>query len=189
MKEASKAHRRRMADTTFPWEEIFQGWILDVGCADDILPLPNTIGFNLPDGGGDDLTKFYPPNSFQVVTGSQVLEHMRDPVVALHSWLKVVKPGGYIVFTCPDLRTYEGMRHPSIHNAGHRSTWSMDIESFPASPVHCKLPEWLTQFTAKVLRCQLILTNYDTSLDPVKFDQTFEFERGTECSVEVVLKK
>jgi SAM-dependent methyltransferase len=176
-----------MADTTFPWKEIFQGWILDVGCADDILPLPNTIGFDLPDGGGDDLTKFYPPNSFDVVTGSQVLEHMRDPVVALHSWLKVVKPGGYIVASVPSWELYEKRVWPSEYNAGHISTWSLYANASPAE-VHCKLPEWLRQFPARVMRCVEVDTNYDRS-KPAAIDQTFRFEDGVEAFCEFVLQR
>lgn len=187
MKESSKATRRRMADTTFPWHQIFQGWILDVGSGDDPLQLPQTIHFDLPDGGGDELTKFFPPESFHVVTGSQVLEHMGNPVVALNSWLQVVKPGGCIVASVPSWELYEKRVWPSRYNAGHISTWSLHVNNTPAQ-VHCKLPEWLAQFPAKVLRCVEIDTNYDHSA-PITLDQTFDPSKNVEAFLEFILQK
>lgn len=187
MREASKAYLRREADATFPWNQVFQGIGIDVGASDD--PYPNAIPFNIPDGKGDLLTAFFSPQ-FKVnyVHSSHCAEHAIDPVAMVASWLEMLMPGGHIIFTCPDFRTYEGLRFPSVHNAGHRSTWSMDIESSPA-PIHCKMPEWLHHFDADVLRCKLILENYDPTLDPVTHDQTFDFEKRTECCIETVMRK
>lgn len=187
MKEASKAQRRRSADRSFPWDEIFQGALLDVGSGDDPLDLPNCIHLDLPDRGGDNLGKFYPPETFHCIHGSQVLEHMLDPIVALKSWIKCLRPGGYIVATMPSWELYEKRVWPSQYNAGHVSTWSLHTNNSPAK-IHCKLPEWLSQFPVKVLRCVEVNTNYDYSA-PVTLDQTFDPLKNVEAFLEFVLKK
>lgn len=186
MKETTKAMARRAKETSFPWADILlSGRVLDVGSGDD--PLPEAVAFNLADGAGDDLTKFFPACSFDTIHASQVLEHMLDPVVALRSWLEVLRPGGYIVATVPDFKTYEKLMWPSRWNQGHRSTWSMDLDASPA-PIHCKMPEWLAQFPVEVLLCRLITSNYDFALS-ADVDQTFNKEKNCECFIEFVLKK
>jgi SAM-dependent methyltransferase len=183
MKETSKAMLRRWSDMSFPWAKIFRDDILDVGSGDD--PLPGATPFDLPDGGGDDLTKFFPRNSFATIHGSQVLEHAADPRVMLQSWLDVVRPGGHIVVSIPDWELYEKQVWPSRFNHGHRSTWSTAIHKTPAL-IHCLLPQWLYQFPADVLLCRLIDTS-DPALPPT-IDQTYP-EDGAEVFIEFVLRK
>jgi SAM-dependent methyltransferase len=188
------------------WTDVFKGSGLDVGSGDDPMrpgdwphcDLVSTL--DLPDGAGDDVTQFIAPNEpFDFVHGSQVLEHAIDPAVMLRSWLKVLKPGGYIVATVPDWELYEKRSWPSHWNQGHRSTWSMSIsngdpgETFHKSErsaidYHIKLPEWLSQFGADVIVCRLVTTNYDFNL-PVTVDQTFDPDKGVECFIEMVLQK
>ncbi len=189
MKETSKAQRRRCAEDSegkFDWGEIFKGNGLDVGSGDD--PLPNATPFNLPDGGGDDLTDFFPGAHFDYIHGSQVLEHAIDPVAMLRSWIECLKPGGYIVVTVPDWKLYEKETWPSRFNSAHQSTWSLDVKASSA-PIHCKLPEWLKQFfpRCRPLLCRLVTTNYDFSLG-ADVDQTFDSAKGVECFIEFVLQ-
>lgn len=189
MKETSKAMKRRWEENDahrFPWRELFKGKGLDVGSGDD--PLTCAQPFNLADGGGDNLRDFFEPGTqFDFIHGSQVLEHMENPVRALHSWIEMVKPGGHIVATVPDFNLYEHGIWPSRWNAGHRSTWSMARETSPAE-IHCKLPQWLIDFPVEVVRCALIDTNYDHTLgDDV--DQTLDAEKGVEAFIEFVLRK
>lgn len=179
----------------FPWRDLFKGEGLDVGSGDD--PLTCARPFNLPDGGGDDLRDFFEPGTqFDWIHGSQVLEHMLDPVRAIYSWIDLVKPGGHIVATVPDWELYEKRTWPSRFNAGHRSTWSMKVQGHSAPsyaadpPIHIKLPEWLQAFPVDVVRCQLIDTNYDYvdgEFDAV--DQTLDPEKGVEAFIEFVLRK
>lgn len=210
MRETSKAMTRRAREgaleekpnglSPFFWDRVFIGNGLDVGSGDDPLRLehlpfypdtvvPTVTHLDLPDGAGDDVTQFVGSNEkFDFVHGSNVCEHFLNPVEAVRSWLKVLKVGGHIVFTVPDFRTYEGLIWPSRWNAGHRSTWSLDIEQSPA-PIHCKLPEWMEQFQADVLLCRLVTTNYDVSKNPAEIDQTLRYEDGVECFLEVVARK
>jgi SAM-dependent methyltransferase len=211
VKETSKAMARRWQETEFPWCDIFKGKILDVGSGDDgllswskngigrLTVINDVTDFDLPDGGGDDLTKFFPPSSFDTIHGSQVLEHALDPNAMLRSWLEVLRPGGYVVATVPDFELYEGGVWPSRWNAGHRSTWSMDKNTHPVGsvsfgklqgppmPIHIKLPEWLEQFPVEILGCRLVTTNFDFTLND-DVDQTFKFEDGVEVFLEFVIR-
>lgn len=188
-KETSKAMKRRWAEHDaggFPWREIFAGDGLDVGSGDD--PLTCARAFDLPDGGGDDLTDFFPPGTqFDWIHGSQVLEHMLDPVQAFYSWLAMLKPGGHIIATVPDWELYEKQTWPSKWNAGHRSTWSMGVRDTPA-PIHCYLPHWLYKFHAEQILCRVIDNNFDYGLIP-EIDQTLDPEKGVEAFIEFVLRK
>ena len=188
---------RRLAEADsggFPWRDIFKGDMLDVGSGDD--PLPGATAFDLPDGGGDDLKRFFPDRKFDLIHGSQVLEHALAPHLMLQSWIACVKPGGYIVATVPDWALYEKMSWPSRYNPGHRSTWSLDQPCRTVSPhlgFHIKLPEWLNQFLntntgCELLLCRLVDTNYDYSLGP-DVDQTYDPLKRVECFIEFVLRR
>src|SRR5947207_3091355 len=82
-------------DKTFNWAAVFKGEGVDVGSGNDPLIIKECGGirhFDLPDGGGDDLTKYLPVRDYDFVHGSQVLEHALDPEVMLRSWIKILKP-------------------------------------------------------------------------------------------------
>jgi len=192
--------RRRLAEADsggFPWRDIFKGDLLDVGSGDD--PLPGATAFDLADGSGDDLRrflKFFPVRRFDLIHGSQVLEHALAPHLMLQSWIACLKPGGYIVATVPDWVLYEKMVWPSKCNVAHKSTWSLDQPCRTVSPhlgFHIKLPEWLNQFLntdkpCELLLCRLVATNYDYSLGP-NVDQTYDPSKGVECFIEFVLRR
>lgn len=42
-----------------------------------------------------------PPESFDLVLAFEVLEHIEEDVEALHSWLKLLKPGGRVMVSVP----------------------------------------------------------------------------------------
>lgn len=189
MNESSKAMRRRLVEDApgFSWHEIFRGRGIDVGCGPDKLPFPDYIGFDTKDGDANHLSDYVPLAWFDYVHGSQVLEHMRDPVAALKDWIILVKPGGYIIQTVPSWELYEGMIWPSRSNPDHKSTWSMWQKGSPA-PIHCKLPEWLDQFGCEVLLCRLVDDNYDYKVGTSR-DQTWVEADGVECFLEFCLRK
>jgi len=194
MFETRKATKRRFAEHDaggFPWRDVFKGRILDVGSGNDGLVVPGqeVRHFDLPDGGGDLLTDFFPTDpKWDVIHGSQVCEHFNNPAAALRSWLALLKPGGYIIASVPDFARYEKLCFPSKFNAGHRSTWSLDWPASPA-PIHCKLPAWLEQFEgAVIVLCRLVDTNFDYTLGP-EIDQTYDASKNVECFCEFVLRK
>lgn len=173
------------ADGILPWSEIFQGRMLDVGAGDD--PLPGAIPFDAPQGDANHLSRYFEPESFDLIHGSQVLEHMIDPRAALRDWLTLVKPGGYVVQTVPSWELYEGMIWPSRSNPDHKSTWSVWQKGSPA-PHHCKLPQWLEGFGCDVMLCRLVDDNYNYKVGTSR-DQSWLESDAVECWIEFVLRK
>lgn len=190
MNESSKAMRRRfIEDRTgiFQWMKLFKGKGLDVGCGNNLLPFDKCEGFDQEQGDANDLTGYFKANEFNYIHSSQSLEHMRDPVAALQSWIEIVKPGGHLIVTIPDFVLYEGLIFPSRFNPDHRSTWSMWLKDSPA-PIHCYLPSWLDQFDAGVKLCRVVDTNYDYKVGTSR-DQTYHEDDNVEAFIEFVLQK
>lgn len=188
---------RRVHDSTMDWGHILMGYGLDVGPGNDPLLIQNGSMeyLDLPDGGGDDATVHMGCGSqFDFVHGSQVLEHAIDPRVMLTSWIKITKPGGFIVATVPDWKLYEKETWPSKWNPGHKTVCTMDggVACFDAIISGAEqimiLPAWLKQFDADVVLCRLVDTNYDYRAKP-DIDQTYDFSKGVEAFIEFVLKK
>lgn len=190
--ETKKATRRRAREAAtgfFPWREVFRGRIIDVGCGDSPLPFEGAIGFDTPNGDANHLSRYFEPGSFDLIHGSHVLEHMHDPRAALHDWLTLVKPGGYVVQTVPDWVAYERMQWPSRFNGDHKSSWSM-IYRGSIAPIHIHIPTFLAEFSdvAEVRLARYVEENFDWKV-PLDVDQTWKEEDGVEIWNEFVLRK
>lgn len=168
---------------------MFKGKGLDVGCGPDPLPFKNCQGFDMEDGDANNLSKYFPSDTFDYLHGSQVLEHMHDPARALRDWFTIVKPGGYVVQTVPDWVAYEGMQWPSRYNPDHKSSWSM-IYRGSIAPIHVHIPTFLKSFEdiAEVRLARFVDDNYDYRIG-VSQDQTWEPAKAVECWNEFVLQK
>lgn len=190
MKEASKAMRRRWCEDesgVFPWRSIFQGKGIDVGCGDDLLPFEDCQPFDMQHGDANRLGDYFPEGTFDYLHASQCLEHMVDPWEAFRQWLKVVKPGGYLIVTVPDWVAYEGMQWPSQWNGDHKSTWSM-IYRGSIAPIHVYVPDFLKGFPVKVNLSRFVDTNYDYAV-ATTIDQTFSESESVEAFIEFVVQK
>lgn len=189
-KETSKALIRRYREADcggYPWHGWMMGKGLDVGCGDDCIL--GFTPFDQKDGDANKLSTYFPANHFDVLHGSHVLEHMHDPEAALRDWLRIVKPGGFIVQTVPDVGAYERFTYPSKFNPDHKSSWSM-IYRGSGFPIHVHLPTWLEKFSdvAEVLLCRYVEENYDWK-KPLSVDQTWDATAGVEIWNEFVLRK
>lgn len=188
MKETSKAMRRRWADETFPWKLIFTGKGIDVGSGDDPIRDLDCVPFDQKDGDANRLSSYFPPNHFNWLHSSQSLEHMVDPNLAIRDWLKVVKPGGYLICTVPSWELYEGMIWPSRWNGDHKSTWSLWQKGSPAK-IHVFVPEFLgSLLPSTTMLIRLVDANYDYKVG-TRIDQTYKFENGVEAFIEFVIQK
>lgn len=191
--ETSKALRRRMIEDAkgiFPWRSILSGRGIDVGCGPAKLPYAECRGFDLEDGDANQLHKYFEPESFDYIHSSQSLEHMRSPDVVYDSWLRVLKPGGFIIITVPSWELYEGMRWPSVYNPDHKSTWSMNLKGSPAGVNHVHVPSWLERniHRARPLLMRQLAENYNYTVG-VADDQTWEENDAVEPWIEIVLQK
>ena len=76
-------------------------------------------------------------SSFDFVVAAHVLEHMRDVLGALQSWLRVCRRGGWVLFMLPDpcdlsWETGERARYWFRPN----EVWECRGADFTVSPVH-----------------------------------------------------
>lgn len=200
MKETSKAtNRRRREDLGYPptqefWDDrIFKGVVLDVGSGDDPLVWGDTyiVPFDTPQGDANKIDQYYPPDKFDCVHGSQVMEHMFDPVTFFDRCLKITKPGGYVVMTIPDFDLYEHRVWPSQYNGDHKTCWSLwrTPKDCPRGVPMVHVPGFVKRLNelGHDADCRLITTNYDFLKQDI--DQTFKFEDGVECFIEIICRK
>ncbi len=178
MKETSKAHQRRRGQWAFV-HRYFVGCGLEIGGSDDPLnpadwPMMKGIcDYTQPDGSPAALP--FADEQFDFVYASNVLEHMLDVDNAIAEWLRVLRPGGHLIFTVPDFELYEQGIWPSRWNAGHRQRFDV-------------ISVWnlLMQFNVRIKKIELVDTRYEYGLRGI--DQTLD-EHGAEAFIEAVAQK
>ena len=191
MKECSKAIARRLREPNFI-NRYFVGDGLDIGGRQDPLALYRELfrgmrsvrTWDLEDGDGQ-LLHGVPDNAYDFVHSSHCLEHLNDPVEGLKNWLRVVKPGGHVIFIVPDEDLYEQGRFPSTFNPDHK--WTFTI--FKGRSWHGRSLNILTLVTrqeeAEVVKIELLDATYRYELP--RYDQTIT--PIAECGIEVVMRK
>lgn len=194
MKETSKASQRRLDDDSIDWYSIFKGVVLDVGSGDDPLsqndwPDAAVIPFDTPQGDANKIDEYYKEDFFDCVHGSQVMEHMRAAGDFFTRCLKITKPGGWVIMTIPDYDLYEHQAFPSKYNGDHKSTWSLWRRTRDGKGYHVHVPTFVKRLRelGHAANCRLITTNYDYMDQDV--DQTFNYDDGVECFIEIVCQK
>jgi SAM-dependent methyltransferase len=155
--ECLKASKRRVLDPAFR-ERYFVGTGIDVGAGGDGLSRQRDLFPNITDvrdwdmaDGDGMLLESVPDESVDFVHSSHCLEHLVDPQQSLKNWLRVVRPGGYVVALMPDEDMYEQGLFPSTYNPDHKRTftpwkarswsqWSVNvIELIPPLGAACEL--------------------------------------------------
>ena len=191
-KETSKAMKRRLQDFRFV-TRFFTGSGLDIGCCGDsleqyreFLPLVTEIrGWDRPDGDAQKLATI-DSKTLDFVYSSHCLEHLQDPFDGIRNWLRVLKPGGYLVFTVPDEDLYEQGIFPSTFNRDHKKTFTI-FKPRSWSPASVNIFALIRHLrgTAEVIKIELVDGWNRTT--PKRRDQT----RGpvAESAIEVILRK
>jgi len=184
MHETSKAKGRRSRAGYFL--KYLCGAGIDVGCGGDALEVEDgaVVPYDRKIDPSHDAGTLagVADGSLDFLYSSNCLEHLPDPEAALRNWLRVVRPGGHILFTVPDEDLYEQGVWPSRWNRDHKWSFTTDLGSPMPRSIH--LPTWLGRFPAEVVSVAIADAGYDRSLRGV--DQTM---RGAEAFIEVILWK
>ena len=192
MKELSKSIPRRLRDPNF-MRRYFVGSGVDIGGKPDPLalygemfPLMGQVRvWDLEDGDAQFMESV-PDSTFDFVNSSHCLEHLRDPAEGLRNWLRIVKPGGYVVALVPDEDLYEQGVFPSTNNLDHKHTFTIFKEKSWSSK-SINLVCLLSQLgpDAVVERIDLLNGSFRNNLP--RYDQTMT--PVGECAIEFVLRK
>ena len=191
MHEQSKAARRRANIPAFH-NRFFVGDGIDIGAGNDSLGnlrhvfrgMRSVVGWDLANGDANYLYGVE-DGAFDFAASSHCLEHMIFPKIAVDNWLRVIKPGGYLVVTIPDEEMYEQNVWPSLFNSDHK--WSFTNKRYSELPKSINLLNFLSIFndTAVVEKIEILRDFYD---DAKKFeDQTLG--PCVESSIEFILRK
>lgn len=193
-KETTKAMARRReedADGVYPWRECFKGRILDIGPGDDLLRVDGAeiVGFDKAQGDANRISQYFPAESFDAIHGSHVLEHLHNPKEALREWATLLKHGGFVVFTVPDIGAYEDFTYPSAKNPDHKASFSM-IYLGSVFPIHCHIPTLLEEIsgTYETLLARYVEGNLNWKERRIR-DLTWDVNEACEMWNEVVLRK
>lgn len=192
MWEQSKSAKRRYHDGAFH-TRYFVGHGVDIGGAPDplvqyvrIFPLMQSVKvWDLQDGDAQYM-EGVPDNTFDFVHSSHCLEHMQDVRIALQNWLRVTKPGGYLVITVPDEELYEHGYWPSRYNSDHKWSFTM-CRPEPLLPKSINVVDLAKEFAAELSLERMVQINDFFRPELGDFDQTLT--PVTECCIEIIWRK
>ena len=192
MDETSKALIRRLNDVRYA-NTYFKGNGIDIGAGNDSLgkyqqqfPLVGQVrGWDLPDGDAQILATVA-DETYDFVHSSHCLEHMVNPFDAYKNWLRVCKPGGYIITTIPDEDLYEQGVFPSTFNHDHKTTWTI-LKEKSWSPASINVIEFLYPFRNQIEVLKIELVNGAFKYNEHRYDQTYH--SISECAIEFIVRK
>ncbi len=192
MKECSKSIQRRLSSPDFLCR-YFVGRGLDIGGKPDPLSLyvelfpkmSSVTTWDIEDGDAQFI-KTCRDQSYDFVHSSHCLEHLVNPREGLVNWLRVVRPGGYLIVTVPDEDLYEQGVFPSTFNNDHRWTFTIYKErSWSQRSVNViDLIRGLGG-DIELVRLELLSATYRYNLP--RYDQTLT--PVGECGIEFVIRK
>jgi SAM-dependent methyltransferase len=192
VKECSKSIARRLRDSNFT-RFYFRGNGVDIGGKPDPLSMyaelfPGISSIKVWDleDGDAQIMAGVQDGAFDFVHSSHCLEHLRNPEEGLKNWLRILKPGGYMVVMVPDEDLYEQGVFPSSFNLDHKATFTI-----------FKKRSWSTQSNnlldlfrglgpeARVEKIELLTGTY--RFDLPRYDQTLT--PVGECGIEFIIRK
>jgi SAM-dependent methyltransferase len=192
MKECSKSVARRLSDSRFV-RNYFRGRGVDIGGAPDPLhiyaeffPLMESVRTWDLDDGDAQFMAGVADNTFDFVFSSHCLEHLNDPLEGLQNWLRVTKPGGYVIFALPEEDIYEQGVFPSTFNRDHKNTFTM-LKASSWSSRSINVIEMVSKIgpAAAIEKIEMLDETYRYALP--RFDQTLT--PVGESGIEVIIRK
>lgn len=192
--EQSKAAKRRFNDGMFH-SRYFAGAGLDIGGKPDplqqyagVFPLLKSVRtWDMEDGDAQDLAGVADA-SVDFVHSSHCLEHMNDVYAAIENWIRVIRPGGYLIITVPDEDLYERGEWPSRRNSDHK--WSFTLHKQKSwSPRSINVLDIARDFSAELEteRLWLLRDFFRDNLAAELPDQTLT--PVAECAIEFIARK
>lgn len=188
--EQSKAAKRRYGIGKFH-SNYFVGSGIDIGAGADSIGryqlafrgIKQVRAWDMPDGDAQYL-KGVDDNTYDFAVSSHSLEHMVDVEIALRNWIRVVKPGGYIILAVPDEEMYERNIWPSISNSDHK--WSFTVRKKSDMPKSINVMQLALDVSDVVAleKIEVIDEFYTPGWD---VDQTMT--PNTECAIELIFRK
>jgi hypothetical protein len=98
------------------------------------------------------------------------------------NWIRVIRPGGYIIATVPDELLYEQGCWPSRFNRDHKHSFT--LRSKPIIPWSIDLGSLLCRLGVDIEHISLITTGWST--ERLGTDQTLG---EAECCIEFIVRK
>ena len=197
MHELSKSIFHKLKDARYATRYI-KGDGVDIGSGPDPLgqyyeffPLMQSCrAWDLPDGDAQEMATV-PDNALDFVHSSHCLEHMRDAKIALNNWVRILKPGGFLICIVPDEDLYEQGEFPSTFNSDHKYTFSIFKKS-SWSPNSISVTELLSglEYDIEIKKIELLDSTYRYGLSEKvnkRIDQTLT--PVGECAIEFIIKK
>lgn len=192
MRECSKSIIRRLANSNFV-RRYFVGEGVDIGGRPDPLslytnffPLMKSVRIWDLEDGDAQFMEGVADDTFDFVHSSHCLEHLRDPAQGLANWLRVVKPGGFVIVTVPDEDMYEQGEFPSTFNRDHKWTFTVFKEkSWSAKSINLLNLLGGLGPAADVEKLEVLTSTFRHDLP--RYDQTMT--PIGECAVEFVIRK
>lgn len=192
--EMTKATKRRYNIGEFH-SKYFRGSGIDIGCGPDSLgkhkqffPAITSIRpWDMPDGDAQ-LMESVKDSTYDFLVSSHCLEHLIDPYIALQNWIRIVKPGGHLIFTIPEEDLYEMGKFPSRFNSDHKHTFTIfKKKSWCTNSVN--VFDLISKMNdMQVLKVELLEDMYDFEMQKQDKDQTLNL-LGAECTIEIILRK
>lgn len=190
--ETGKAVFRRSFDRRYV--NYLAGDGIDIGSGDDpldtyreLFPLMTSCRSWDQTDGDAEFVQSVGDNTFDFVHSSHCLEHLHSPWNALKNWIRICKPGGYLVITVPDEDLYEQGVWPSMW-AGSGHKWSFTIGKLSSwAPNTLNLLIHLQDFVSDIEVLKIEKLDMGFLKKPERFDQTRTMIG--ECAIEMVLRK
>ena len=141
--------------------------------------------WDIPDGDAQHM-KGVPNNTYNFLNSSHCFEHLVDPRVSLRNWIRIVKPGGYLLITIPDEDMYEQGNWPSKFNGHHKTSFTI-AKKKSWSRASVNVLDLLSEVSnlVEVIKVEKVDDLYDYSKKGP--DQTLD--QCVECAIEIVLRK
>ena len=193
MFEQSKSAKRRFNIGKFH-SKYFVGDGIDIGAGNDTVGnykyvfrgIKNVRPWDMPDGDAQYLNGIN-DNTFDFAVSSHSLEHMVDVNIALRNWIRVIKPGGYLVIAVPEEHMYEHNTWPSKYNDDHK--WSFSVKNDSELPKSVNVMKMAIDISdiALIEKIEVIDDFFIEDASVSHLDQTMT--PNAECAIEIIFKK